>query len=172
MNSTLVATRHSAKESPRERFYIDGFSVSDLFDIVYDETRDMADRFKKPIRFDIISWSPLTVAADAEAFSDALAQAVRWCLASEDTHCVTIRSYPCHDDVWAVFDIQADLYADKQQSPEAWKPTLCELRTAIQKMGGEWEPVASYKDCRRITFRLPQWVMADAEIPQRLRQAS
>ena len=161
MNTTLYISRSVSERSPQERLYIDGLSVNDLFDRVYRDTYDVASRFGKNVRFDVIAWSPLTVAADADVLADAFAQTVRWCLASEDTHSVTVRAYPCHDDVWTLFDVQADLNADERHQPEAWKPTLGSLRTVVQRMGGEWEPVASYADCRRITFRLPQWVLAE-----------
>lgn len=168
MNSTLAYSRLVAAKPTGERLTIDGFPVSDLFDEVYEQTRDLAGRFGKPVQFEVIAWSELTIAAHAGALKAALVQTIRWCLATEDTQGVTVRAYPCHDDVWAVFDLQADLFSDERSQPEAWKPALYALRTAIQRMGGEWEPVASYADCRRITFRLPQWVNSGAELSLRV----
>ena len=111
MSATLERNRPDLPDDRRERFSIDGVSVCDLFDRVYDETQELSSRFNKLVRFDVIAWSALTVAADAEALSESLVQAVRWCVASSDTQLVTVRAYPSHDEVWAVFDVQADLYA-------------------------------------------------------------
>jgi hypothetical protein len=161
MNHSLAQSRISVTTPAAERAPIDALAVNSLFDRLFDVTRDMADRFGKPIHFEVIAWTEFSVAANAEALVAALNRALRWCVSSEDTQSVTVRAYPCHDDVWAVFDIQADLFADEKRQDEVWKPTLCALRAAVQRMGGEWEPIVTYSACRRITFRLPQWVGAD-----------
>jgi hypothetical protein len=148
--------------SPRPvgQLYIDGVEVDDLFENLYFETRDVAEEFEKSIRFDVISGSTLTVAVDREAISDELGKALRWCIASEETQYVSLTAYPCRQDVSAIFDIQAHLHSERGSKPEDWNPTFGSLRDAVLRMGGEWEPIVGYRNCRRITFRLPQWVCA------------
>lgn len=172
MDTITAFSRTHAERGSYDRRRVDGSSVTDLFDRLYRETGEMARRFGKEIRFEVIAWSNLTIAADPNPILESMVQALRWCLASEDTLSVTVRAYPCHDNVWAVFDIQADLTSGKLSQPEAWKPTFGYLRTAVQRMDGEWEPVVSYSECRRITFRLPQSVKPASERKPRLLHAS
>jgi hypothetical protein len=154
------------------RTRVDGVSVTDLFDTVYGQTHEISERFAKPLQFEVIAWSDLTIAAEAGSFSAELVLAIRKCLACEDARRVTVRAYPCHDDVWAIFDVQTDIRNDGTYSGHAWKPTMESLRKAVVQMGGEWEPIAAYADCRRMTFRLPQWIARSQEPVRWMRQAS
>jgi hypothetical protein len=172
MSLTTLCAAPAWKQSSLDPFYIDGIPVCDLFDRLYDETREIACRFEQRVSFDVISWSDLTVAADEKAIREVLNQAIRWCLSSDDTASIMVRAHPCHEDVWTVFDIQADLRCDSCHLMEAWQPTFASLRKLVHRMGGEWESISTSSECRRISFRLPQWITPVAELKKRLQFAS
>src|SRR3989442_1555181 len=88
----------------RERFapsdliwFIDGVSVAQLFEDVYSEFRRRASERGVRLRFDVIEWEPILVAADRCALRNSIEAIVVSALSARGVQNVTLRAFPRPD---------------------------------------------------------------------------
>ena len=137
---------------------IEGSSVDHILQEVYDAVIDSASERGLSVRFDVIAWELLSVAADRDELIDCLCAVTDHVLSQTAYGGVTIRAMPSHDDIYVQFEVENGHPARRWDDQVATAHDLETVRERIQKMRGEMAEFSTERGGARCCFWLPQWI--------------
>src|SRR5438309_1992853 len=104
---TTTQTIVRPHETRQER-YSDGVSVEELFEDIYRRLRMPTAERGIRLRFDVIAWQPLTVAANHDALTEVLETSIREAMTNRSVRSITLRAFPCPEDLCILFEVLDD----------------------------------------------------------------
>lgn len=153
----MVQTALRALPTVSTSFHIEGVRVDAVFQEVYDVLRFRAAALGVRLRFDIIEWEPLRAAADPGALREILQTSALAAMNQPWVSVVTMRAYPCQDDVCVLFEVLDDR-PKTVDSGFPWSADLEQPRRMIERLGGEFGTYWREEGGAGLHFWLPQWV--------------
>jgi hypothetical protein len=165
MELQLAEAAVVARERPSEApYYIDGVPVESLFEEIYDSARELAESRGVKLRFEVVAWDPLYVAADRRALRDILLDLTTRAIQTAYEGSVRLRAFPSHDDVCVTFQIVGDETGSQNVTElNDWNDSVVSSRAHIARMGGELMTLRRAQEGACIWFWLPQWVFGELE---------
>lgn len=150
----------------RDRFYIDGHPVDGLFEDIYARLREPAAANAVRLKFDVIAWDPLVVAADRHALHSVLMDITMHAIDNCAEGCVTLRAFPTADESAVTFEILDERAApSSEEDLERWSEALSCAQRLVLRMGGEFWVFSREERGMKVMFTLPHWVSLPEEKP-------
>lgn len=145
------------------KVYIEGIHVDALIDDIHVRVQARSKEKGVRIRYEVIAWNPITVAADKlallELIDELIGQAID--LSPEGTN-VTLRAFPSHDDICTTFEITdcRTCVRDDDDQHELERQVI-DARAKVERMGGELAVLPRSQGGMRVLFWLPQWITSE-----------
>ena len=163
MGENLSIYMQTCLPTTPSKVYIEGIHVDALIDDIHARVQARSNEKGVRIRYEVIAWNPITVAADKiallELIDDLIGQAID--LSPQGTN-VTLRAFPSHDDACTTFEI-TDCRACSRDAGEKHEldKQVIGARALIERMGGELAVLPRSKGGMRVLFWLPQWITSE-----------
>jgi len=139
--------------------HIDGISVDDVLQDVFDHVELLARNRGVALHFDVITWRQMVVAVDRSAFASALEDMFRHVVSSTREGDVALKVCLTHDDASVMFEISNSTPARRQSDLVAGLyHATAHARKSLEGMGCRVTEYGNAQGGTRVIIDVPHWV--------------